>query len=70
LAGKYNNLRADGSLGQVENIALDTPTHGTYYQGFIEHYSGQPADYELIISVDDEYGHRILEVKEGTLSAG
>lgn len=48
---KHNQVRADGTHGQIENIYVVETKNNHKYQGKVNYYSGSgTADYELIIS--------------------
>ena len=39
-ADKFNDVRGDGSLGQIENISLGLVNDGDVFQGKVKYYSG------------------------------
>ena len=39
MENQYNTLRGDGSIGQIDNIGLSTPTDGTTYSGQVVNLS-------------------------------
>ena len=69
---RYNAQRGDGSLGQIENISVDTPTDGSTYEGSIEHYTkGVPVEFILVFSgLNSEDEAVIFDYIDGTLDPG
>jgi len=52
-----NNVRGDGSIGQIENISLGLGVDQHNYQGRVKYYSGsEDAPFQLIFSGQDPDG--------------
>lgn len=55
MADKYNNLRKDGSTGQLENIGVDYPIDGVKYTGQVTRFTNAlPVDIIIAFTgIDD-----------------
>ena len=58
-ADLYNNVRGDGSLGQVENISLGNVVDGQTFTGYIHYWGGSGnAPFQVVFSGVDADGNR------------
>jgi len=58
---EYNQVRGDGSQGQVENISVQQPSDGFGYSGKVQYYAGSGnAEFQVIFSGTD--GDGVLHV--------
>ena len=69
---EYGSERGDGSVGQLENIKVSTPTNNIAYQIMVTHYTRQaPVDFMLFFSGLDVSGELVIfESYYGTLDPG